>query len=209
MTQRCIAGGIWSKTISPNSRSSAPSPRDTTRQSKASAPTSTLPLRSSPQGKCQQTLIELNWPFRIQRVSRESLISVEERVNLFLGALMSATKMFANLSIRNKIICSFLTLVLLIAALGFTSIQRFAALNNSVEHITTEYMLALGYLADMRGAILHYRLALRAEAMNRARHGNGAALEETLEKWAAALAVPEAKFASTVETETEKAIYAE
>src|SRR3954454_16029722 len=56
MTQRCIAGGIWSKTISPKSRSSAPSPRDTTRQSKASAPTSTLPLRSSPQGKCQQTL---------------------------------------------------------------------------------------------------------------------------------------------------------
>src|SRR3954463_9350968 len=58
MTQRCIAGGIWSKTISPQSRSSAPSPRDTTRQSKASAPTSTLPLRSSPQGKCQQTLAE-------------------------------------------------------------------------------------------------------------------------------------------------------
>src|SRR3954466_6697043 len=57
MTQRCIAGGIWSKTISPKSRSSAPSPRDTTRQSKASAPTSTLPLRSSPQGKCQQTLV--------------------------------------------------------------------------------------------------------------------------------------------------------
>src|SRR3954464_3889162 len=56
MTQRCIAGGIWSKTISPKSRSSAPSPRDTTRQSKASAPTSTLPLRASPQGKCQQTL---------------------------------------------------------------------------------------------------------------------------------------------------------
>src|SRR3954463_2196359 len=56
MIQRCIAGGIWSKTISPKSRSSAPSPRDTTRQSKASAPTSTLPLRSSPQGKCQQTL---------------------------------------------------------------------------------------------------------------------------------------------------------
>src|SRR4051795_6908079 len=59
MTQRCIAGGIWSKTISPQSRSSAPSPRDTTRQSKASAPTSTLPLRSSPQGKCQQTLERL------------------------------------------------------------------------------------------------------------------------------------------------------
>src|SRR4051794_12325063 len=62
MTQRCIAGGIWSKTISPKSRSSAPSPRDTTRQSKASAPTSTLPLRSSPQGKCQQTLIQRGGP---------------------------------------------------------------------------------------------------------------------------------------------------
>src|SRR3954447_20202297 len=62
MTQRCIAGGIWSKTISPKSRSSAPSPRDTTRQSKASAPTSTLPLRSSPQGKCQQTLE--CWPLK-------------------------------------------------------------------------------------------------------------------------------------------------
>jgi methyl-accepting chemotaxis protein len=122
---------------------------------------------------------------------------------------MSVTKLFANLSIRNKIICSFLTLVLLIAALGFTSVQRFAALNNSVEEITTNYMLALGYLADMRGAILHYRLGLRAEAMNRARHDSGAALEETLGKWTAALAVPEAKYSPTVVTETEKAIYAE
>src|SRR3954469_20870621 len=75
MTQRCIAGGIWSKTISPKSRSSAPSPRDTTRQSKASAPTSTLPLRSSPQGKCQQTL---RW--------KDEAMSLQGKVALVTGS---------------------------------------------------------------------------------------------------------------------------
>src|SRR3954451_20085552 len=56
MTQRCIAGGTWLRTISPKSRSSAPSPRGTTRPPKASAPTSTLSPPWSPHGKCQQTL---------------------------------------------------------------------------------------------------------------------------------------------------------
>src|SRR4051794_19656848 len=56
MTQRCIAGGTWLRTISPKSRSSAPSPRGTTRPPKASAPTSTLSPPWSPHGKCQRTL---------------------------------------------------------------------------------------------------------------------------------------------------------
>src|SRR3954465_4186683 len=56
MTQRRIAGGTWLRTISPKSRSSAPSPRGTTRPPKASAPTSTLSPPWSPHGKCQQTL---------------------------------------------------------------------------------------------------------------------------------------------------------
>src|SRR3954451_132276 len=57
MTQRCIAGGTWLRTVSPKSRSSAPSPRGTTRPPKASAPTSTLSPPWSPHGKCQRTLV--------------------------------------------------------------------------------------------------------------------------------------------------------
>src|SRR4051794_31067173 len=54
--ERCITGGTWLRTISPNSRSSAPSPRGTTRPPKASAPTSILSPPWSPHGKCQRTL---------------------------------------------------------------------------------------------------------------------------------------------------------
>src|SRR3954469_6204307 len=86
MTQRCIAGGIWSKTISPKSRSSAPSPRDTTRQSKASAPTSTLPLRSSPQGKCQQTLV-LQPGFCVTSAGRQSSMVTQTDVQAWADGL--------------------------------------------------------------------------------------------------------------------------
>src|SRR3954470_9641147 len=87
MTQRCIAGGIWSKTISPKSRSSAPSPRDTTRQSKASAPTSTLPLRSSPQGKCQQTLNRAPKILVLDKGTAHLDIEKERQINERLRAL--------------------------------------------------------------------------------------------------------------------------
>src|SRR4051794_21544602 len=99
MTQRCIAGGIWSKTISPKSRSSAPSPRDTTRQSKASAPTSTLPLRSSPQGKCQQTLeaqrgylaeLETTVVETLEGMAREAMAIGNRRFDIRLQVLLGA-----------------------------------------------------------------------------------------------------------------------
>jgi methyl-accepting chemotaxis protein len=122
---------------------------------------------------------------------------------------VSVTSSLANLSIRGKIIAGFLSLVVVIAALGLTSIQRFAVMNDSVEQVTTNYMLAIGYLSEMRGAILHYRLALVKGVLHRIGGGDVPALRKTLADWKAALAVQEAKYAPTIETDREKAIYAE
>jgi hypothetical protein len=44
---------------------------------------------------------------------------------------MSATGRLANLSIRSKIICAFSALMVVIATLGFTAVQKLTALNYS------------------------------------------------------------------------------
>jgi hypothetical protein len=82
-------------------------------------------------------------------------------------------------------------------------------LNNSVEEITTNYLLALGYLGDMRSAILHYRLNLSKAVPGKASGDAIGTAETALAKWTAALEVPESKYAPTVVTDTEKAIYAD
>jgi methyl-accepting chemotaxis protein len=122
---------------------------------------------------------------------------------------VSITSPLANLSIRNKIIAGFLSLVIVIAALGLTSVQKFAVMNASVEEVTTNYMLGIRYLAEMRGAILHYRLALTKGILHKASGQEVVALGQTLANWKAALAAQEAKYASTMEMGKEKAIYAE
>jgi methyl-accepting chemotaxis protein len=122
---------------------------------------------------------------------------------------VSVTSWIANLSIRNKIIAGFLPLIIVIAALELMSIQRFAVMNASVEQITTNYMLALGYLADMRGSILHYRLALTKGVLHRVSGDDMTALRKTLADWKATLAAQETKYAQTIDTEKKKAIFAE
>ncbi|MFL5289087.1 MAG: methyl-accepting chemotaxis protein [Rhodopila sp.] len=122
---------------------------------------------------------------------------------------MFVTSSLANLSIRNKIIAGFLSLVIVIAALGLTSVQKFAVMNASVEEITTNYLLAIGYLSEMRGAILHYRLVLSKGVLHRASGQDVTTLGRSLAEWKTALAAQEAKYAPTVNTARGKVIYAE
>ncbi|HVJ53712.1 MAG TPA: methyl-accepting chemotaxis protein [Aliidongia sp.] len=62
-----------------------------------------------------------------------------------------------NLSIRGKLTIAFVLLLTVIGAVGGTAIQRFAGLNASVEDITQNYMLAIGYLGEMRASASDYR----------------------------------------------------
>src|SRR5579871_5216595 len=73
---------------------------------------------------------------------------------------MSVIAKFSNLSIRTKLIAGFATLLLLMAVQGVTAIQKFSAMNASVEELTSNYMLAIDYLSNMRSDILKYRLGI-------------------------------------------------
>jgi methyl-accepting chemotaxis protein len=121
---------------------------------------------------------------------------------------MSAVSRLANWSIRNKIIAAFSALMVVIVALGFTAIQKFSALNDSVETITRDSLLGTGYLSDMRGAILRYRLASTKAILSKA-DTKGDAVDRALAEWSTVLAAQEAKYAPTLETAEEKALFAE
>jgi methyl-accepting chemotaxis protein len=120
---------------------------------------------------------------------------------------MSVAVRLANLSIRSKIIWAIASLLVVIAALGYTSIQKFAVMNEGVGQITEDTMLGIEYLSEMRGAMLHYRLVLTKGIMGKASGDNAAALEKSLAQWATALAEQEAKYAPTVAADEEKGLY--
>ena len=121
---------------------------------------------------------------------------------------MAISHFMSNLSIRSKIVAAFASLLIVIAALGWTSVQKFVVLKSSVDEITGNYMLAIDYLSEMRGLSFKYRLAV-ANALMTSDSAQQSKQENTLPGLTEALAVQEAKYAPTVDTDSEKAIYAE
>lgn len=111
------------------------------------------------------------------------------------------------LSIRNKTLIAFASMLLVIAATGLLSIQRFTAMDSSVREITGNYLRAIGYISDMRSAVLNYRLALTKSVLQRATGADVDALQTSLTDWATKLAAVEKLYAPIVVTGEEKAIY--
>ena len=111
------------------------------------------------------------------------------------------------LSIRNKTLAAFASMLLVIATVGLLSIQRFSTMDNSVQEITGNYLQAIGDISDMRGAVLNYRLSLTKSVLLRAAGGDVDQLQKTLTGWRTKLAAVEKGYAPTVVTSEEKAIY--
>ncbi len=122
---------------------------------------------------------------------------------------MSVAGALRNLSIRNKIVASFCSLVVVIGVLGFVSIHKFVTLNATVEAVTNDSMVAMGELAGMRGSILHYRLVVTKAAFGKASGGDLDKVEKSLADWSAAVAAHEAKYAPSVLDDQEKRLYSE
>ncbi len=120
---------------------------------------------------------------------------------------MSVIAKFSNLSIRTKLIAGFASLLLLMAVQGVTSIQKFTAMNASVEELTTNYMLGIDYLSEMRSDILKYRLGFTKSILRGETGAPLAASTQAMDHWLEALRVQEAKYTPTIETDTERGIY--
>ncbi len=122
---------------------------------------------------------------------------------------MSIGARLANMPIRIKILMSFAVILAFLAGLGGMSLQRASVTNATVEDITTNYMLAIDYLGNMRTSFANYRIALMRAILE----GDDKTARQTAE---AALGAPlktyqenDAKYAPTVVTEAEVKLYAE
>ena len=69
----------------------------------------------------------------------------------------------ANRSIRAKIIAGLSCMVLGLVLIGVISIGKFSALYESVRHTNDDYVESIGYLSDLRGSMLNWRLYLMRE----------------------------------------------
>jgi methyl-accepting chemotaxis protein len=118
---------------------------------------------------------------------------------------MSVSSSLRDLSIRNKLVIAFATLVILFAVLGGTAMQRFAAMDASAHSLATNYALAIGHLGDIRQAVLSYRATLlRALALRDSSAAAMSALDTALQKLDEQLDQAVAKYAPTVDTDVEK-----
>jgi methyl-accepting chemotaxis protein len=121
---------------------------------------------------------------------------------------MSISSRLRDLSIRNKLVVAFTALVILFVVLGGTAIQRFAAMDASARSLATNYALAIGYLGDIRQAVLSYRATLlRALALRDISPAGKSVLDAALQKLDEQLDQAVANYAPTVETAEEKQFY--
>ncbi len=78
---------------------------------------------------------------------------------------MSIGVRIENLTIRSKIVLSFLMILVLLTGLGLDALRRSRNMNNTVEDITRNYALAVVYLDEMRVAVASYRGALARQLL--------------------------------------------
>ena len=120
---------------------------------------------------------------------------------------MPVTANFSNLSIRTKLIAGFASLLLLMAVQGIVAIQKFSAMNASVEELTANYMLAINYLSEMRSDILRYRLVVTKSILRGESGERFDASAQAMDRLLDDLKEQDAKYTPTIDTDTERSIY--
>ncbi len=78
---------------------------------------------------------------------------------------MSISARVANLAISTRIMASFVVILVVVAALGETALQRFNALNAVIENISSDSAPSVRYLGDMRLAFESQRRTLTREVL--------------------------------------------
>lgn len=120
---------------------------------------------------------------------------------------MSLRTTLSHVSIRAKIVAAFVTVFAMMALMSGIALFRIAALNGTVEEITTNYLLAIGYLDEMRVSSEGMR-RLNAQQLANASDRSAlqairADLKEELETYAA----NDGKYGPTVVTDVERKLY--
>ena len=110
-------------------------------------------------------------------------------------------------AIRDKIAVAMTSLLLVVVLVGGIALQKFSALNTTVEEITKNYLPAIGYLAEMNAS----DLAIRTSVIQLVTLGKDPAQREqplrSIEERRARYAKAESVYAPTVVTPAEAEIY--
>src|SRR5262249_28357887 len=121
---------------------------------------------------------------------------------------MAISSVLRDLSIRNKLVIAFAALVLLFVLLGGTAIQRFGAMESRAQTLAANYTMAIGYLADVRQAVLNYRTTLlRAVVLRDTSTDAKSRLEAAMQQLDDQLNQAVARYLPTVDTGEEKALF--
>jgi methyl-accepting chemotaxis protein len=115
----------------------------------------------------------------------------------------------ANLSIRSKILLSFLTVLVVLIGLGLNALQRSSAMNLQVEDITRNYALAVVYLDQMRVSVADYRGAVARELLDADDKTARQNAQTVLADLTKLHDESDAKYAPTVDPGTEADLYRE
>jgi methyl-accepting chemotaxis protein len=114
-----------------------------------------------------------------------------------------------NLSIRSKILASFVAILVVLIGLGTNALQRASAMNEEISNITRNYGLAIVYLDEMRASVGSYRAVLTRQVLQA---DDKAALKEssrTLEDLAKTFDENNNQYAPTVDPGEEAGLYVE
>jgi len=120
---------------------------------------------------------------------------------------LSVGTRIANLAIGKKILVSFTVVLALVAGLGGTALLRASEVNAMVENITTNYMLAIGYLGEMRVSVANYRGTVAREILQEDDLAARQASEVDLAEITKVYQDNDDKYAPTVESDAEKKLY--
>jgi methyl-accepting chemotaxis protein len=112
-----------------------------------------------------------------------------------------------NLSIRTKIAMTFALVVALVVGMGITALTRASATNDQVVDLTVNYVPSLVYLDDMRTDAALLRSNLNRELATMASPRQTSAQEARLDSLFADYRSAEQKYALTVDSPQEAALY--
>jgi methyl-accepting chemotaxis protein len=122
---------------------------------------------------------------------------------------MWLTRGAANFSIRTKILLSFAFILVLLAGLGGTAMQRSGTTNAAVERMTGNYLLAVIDLDEMRTSFATYRATVARALLQADDAAARAGAEARLAELEASYQKNDAAYAPTIDAGTETKLYSE
>ncbi len=120
---------------------------------------------------------------------------------------MSLASVVTNWSIRTKITASLAVILALVAALGGTAVQRFQTMNAIAEDMTTNYVDAMIYLANMRASALTYRALIARQIIVMDDAAAVSQMDDKLNALVAAYRDADAKYVPTISGPEEQVLY--